>query len=170
MVASFGYAAPSARDPLGPFRFERREPGPRDVEIEILYCGVCHSDLHVARDEWGGAVYPVVPGHEIIGRVSRVGAEGTKFKEGDLAGVGCIVDSCRRCINCDDGLEQYCDHDFTQTYNSPDKRSGGVTYGGYSNNIVVDEHFVLRIPAGLDPAAAAPLLCAGVTTYSPLRQ
>ncbi len=169
MVASFGYAAPSARDPLGPFRFERREPGPRDVEIEILYCGVCHSDLHVARDEWGGAVYPVVPGHEIIGRVSRVGAEGTKFKEGDLAGVGCIVDSCRRCINCDDGLEQYCDHDFTQTYNSPDKRSGGVTYGGYSNNIVVDEHFVLRIPAGLDPAAAAPLLCAGVTTYSPLR-
>jgi uncharacterized zinc-type alcohol dehydrogenase-like protein len=170
MVASFGYAAQSATAPLGPFRFERREPGPRDVEIEILYCGVCHSDLHAARDEWGGAVYPLVPGHEIVGRVTRVGREVTKFKEGDIAGVGCMVDSCRRCINCDDGLEQYCDHDFTQTYNSPDKRSGGVTYGGYANNIVVDEHFVLRIPQGLDLAAAAPLLCAGITTYSPLRQ
>ncbi len=170
MVASFGYAAQSATAPLGPFRFERREPGPRDVEIEILYCGVCHSDLHAARDEWGGAVYPLVPGHEIVGRVTRVGPEVTTFREGDLAGVGCMVDSCRRCINCDDGLEQYCEHDFTQTYNSPDKRSGGVTYGGYASNIVVDEHFVLRIPQGLDLAAAAPLLCAGITTYSPLRQ
>jgi uncharacterized zinc-type alcohol dehydrogenase-like protein len=170
MVASFGYAAQSATAPLRPFRFERREPGPRDVEIEILYCGVCHSDLHAARDEWGGAVYPLVPGHEIVGRVTRVGPEVTTFREGDLAGVGCMVDSCRRCINCDDGLEQYCDHDFTQTYNSPDKRSGGVTYGGYASNIVVDEHFVLRIPQGLDLAAAAPLLCAGITTYSPLRQ
>ena len=170
MVASFGYAARSPSAPLGPFRFERREPGPGDVQIEILYCGVCHSDLHLARDEWGGAVSPVVPGHEIIGRVTRVGAQVTKFAEGDLAGVGCMVDSCRRCLNCDDGLEQYCDHDFTQTYNSPDKRSGGVTYGGYSRSIVVDEHFVLRIPQGLDPAAAAPLLCAGITTYSPLRQ
>jgi uncharacterized zinc-type alcohol dehydrogenase-like protein len=170
MVASFGYAARSATAPLGPFRFERREPGPRDIQIEILFCGVCHSDLHVARDEWGGAVYPVVPGHEIVGRVTRVGAEVTRFTEGELAGVGCMVDSCRRCINCNDGLEQYCDHDFTQTYNSVDKRSGGVTYGGYSNTIVVDEHFVLHIPEGLEPAAAAPLLCAGITTYSPLRQ
>ena len=170
MVASFGYAARSATAPLGPFRFERREPGPRDIRIEILYCGVCHSDLHVARDEWGGAVYPVVPGHEIVGRVSQVGSEVTRFREGDLAGVGCMVDSCRRCINCTDGLEQYCDHDFTQTYNSVDRRSGGMTYGGYSNTIVVDEHFVLHIPEGLDPAAAAPLLCAGITTYSPLRQ
>jgi alcohol dehydrogenase (NADP+) len=170
MVASFGYAARSAAAPLAPFRFERRQPGARDVEIEILYCGVCHSDLHLARDEWGGAVYPVVPGHEIVGRVARVGAEVTRFKEGDRAGVGCMVDSCRHCINCDEGFEQYCDHDFTQTYNSADKRSGGVTYGGYSNNIVVDEHFVLRMPESLDPAASAPLLCAGITTYSPLRQ
>ena len=170
MVASFGYASRSPTAPLAPFRFERRETGPRDVHIEILYCGVCHSDLHLARDEWGGAVYPVVPGHEIIGRVTRVGAEVTKFAEGEVAGVGCMVDSCRHCINCDDGLEQYCDNNFTQTYNSPDKRSGGVTYGGYSSNIVVDEHFVLRIPQRLDPAGAAPLLCAGITTYSPLRQ
>ncbi len=170
MVASFGYAARSATAPLCPFHFDRREPGPRDVQIEILYCGVCHSDVHAARDEWGGAVYPLVPGHEIAGRVSRVGSEVTKFRQGDLAGVGCMVDSCRRCINCDDGLEQYCDHDFTQTYNSPDRHTGGMTYGGYASNIVVDEHFVLRMPEGLDPAGAAPLLCAGITTYSPLRQ
>jgi uncharacterized zinc-type alcohol dehydrogenase-like protein len=169
-MKSFGYAAKSAASPLNLFQFERREPGPRDVQIDILYCGVCHSDVHTARDEWGGAVYPVVPGHEIVGRVTRVGSEVTRFKEGDLAGVGCMVDSCRRCINCDDGLEQYCDHGFTGTYNSPDKRSGGVTYGGYSTSIVVDDHFVLRMPDNLDPAAAAPLLCAGITTYSPLRE
>lgn len=169
-MKAFGYAAKSATSPLNLFPFERREPGPRDVEIDILYCGVCHSDVHTARDEWGGTVFPVVPGHEIVGRVTRVGSDVTKFKEGDLAGVGCMVDSCRNCISCDEGLEQYCEHDFTGTYNSVDKRSGGVTYGGYSTSIVVDEHFVLRIPDNLDPAAAAPLLCAGITTYSPLRQ
>ncbi|HZH53002.1 MAG TPA: NAD(P)-dependent alcohol dehydrogenase [Microvirga sp.] len=169
-MKAFGYAAKSATSPLNLYQFERREPGPRDVQIEILYCGVCHSDVHTARDEWGGAVYPVVPGHEIVGRVTRVGSDVTKFKEGDLAGVGCMVDSCRRCFSCDEGLEQYCEHDFTGTYNSVDKHSGGVTYGGYSTAIVVDEHFVLRMPEKLDPAAAAPLLCAGITTYSPLRQ
>jgi len=169
-MKAFGYAAKSATSPLNLYQFERREPGPRDVQIEILYCGVCHSDVHTARDEWGGAVYPVVPGHEIVGRVTRVGSDVTKFKEGDLAGVGCMVDSCRRCFSCDEGLEQYCEYDFTGTYNSVDKHSGGVTYGGYSTTIMVDEHFVLRMPEKLDPAAAAPLLCAGITTYSPLRQ
>jgi uncharacterized zinc-type alcohol dehydrogenase-like protein len=170
MIKTLGYAATAADTPLAPFRFERRQPGPTDVQIEILYCGVCHSDVHLARNEWRDAVYPVVPGHEIVGRVTRVGGEVQKFKEGDLAGVGCLVDSCRNCINCDEGFEQYCDHGFTLTYNSPDKHSGGMTYGGYSTAIVVDEDFVLRIPEGLDPAAAAPLLCAGITTYSPLRQ
>jgi uncharacterized zinc-type alcohol dehydrogenase-like protein len=155
---------------LALFRFERRQPGPRDVKIEILYCGVCHSDLHLARNEWKDAVYPVVPGHEIVGRVTAVGRQVRKFKEGDLAGVGCMVDSCRRCVNCDEGLEQYCDHGFTMTYNSPDPQTGAMTYGGYSSIIVVDEDFVLRIPEALDPAAAAPLLCAGITAYSPLRQ
>jgi uncharacterized zinc-type alcohol dehydrogenase-like protein len=170
MIKTLGYAATAADTPLAPFRFERRQPGPKDVQIEILYCGVCHSDVHLARNEWRDAVYPVVPGHEIVGRVTRVGGEVQKFKEGDLAGVGCLVDSCRNCINCDEGFEQYCDHGFTLTYNSPDKHTGGMTYGGYSTAIVVDEDFVLRIPEGLDPAAAAPLLCAGITTYSPLRQ
>jgi uncharacterized zinc-type alcohol dehydrogenase-like protein len=165
-----GYAAHSAETPLGPFRFERRRPGATDVQIDILFCGVCHSDLHIARNEWNGTTYPVVPGHEIVGRVAEIGAEVQRFKVGDLVGVGCLVDSCRRCISCDDGLEQHCEHSWTPTYGGYDRHTGGVTHGGYSQAIVVDEHFVLRIPEGVDPAAAAPLLCAGITVYSPLRQ
>jgi uncharacterized zinc-type alcohol dehydrogenase-like protein len=168
-IPALGYAARSATTPLGPFRFERRAPRPRDVQIEILFCGVCHSDLHTVRSEWQGTVYPCVPGHEIVGRVTKVGNEVKGFKVGDLAGVGCMVDSDRTCPNCREGLEQYCDGPATFTYNSPDPYTGGVTYGGYSNHIVVDEDFVLHMPANLDPAAAAPLLCAGITTYSPLR-
>ena len=165
-----GYAAQAADTALAPFKFERRDPGPDDVQIEILYCGVCHSDLHTARNEWGGSVYPVVPGHEIVGRVIKTGANVTKFREGDLAGVGCMVDSCRHCSNCKDGLEQYCEVAFTGTYNSPDTKTPGLrTYGGYSKAVVVDQSFVLRIPANLELAAVAPLLCAGITTYSPLR-
>ena len=163
------YAATSATSPLGPWQFERREVGPLDVQIEILYCGVCHSDLHTVRNEWGGAAYPVVPGHEIVGRVTKIGSEVKKFKVGDVAGVGCMVDSDRTCVNCKDGLEQFCDN-FILTYNSPDKHlPGKMTYGGYSTSIVVDEHFVLHVPSGLDLQGAAPLLCAGITTYSPLR-
>jgi len=164
-----GYAAHSASTPLGRFSFERREPGPTDVQIEILYCGVCHSDLHTARNEWGNTVYPVVPGHEIVGRVTKVGAEVRKFKPGDSAGVGCLVYSCGHCANCKDGLENYCEVGLGGTYNAEDKILGGMTYGGYSRSIVVDEAFVLRIPEGMDLAGAAPLLCAGITTYSPLR-
>ncbi len=169
MTKTLGYAAQSAIAPLDTFAFERREPGPRDVQIEILYCGVCHSDLHTARNEWKNTVYPVVPGHEIVGRVTRVGGEVTAFKAGDLAGVGCMVDSCGTCPDCREGLEQYCPT-FTLTYNSPDPHTGQMTYGGYSNRIVVDQRFVLRVPEKLDLAAVAPLLCAGITTYSPLRQ
>ena len=168
-IAALGYAAQSPTSPLAPFPFERREPGPRDVQIEIQYCGVCHSDLHSVRNEWHGTTYPIVPGHEIIGRVIKVGKDVKGYKAGDLAGVGCLVDSCRTCASCRENLEQYCDTGFTLTYNSPDPHTGGVTYGGYSNQIVVDQHFVLHIPEKLDPAAAAPLLCAGITTYSPLR-
>jgi uncharacterized zinc-type alcohol dehydrogenase-like protein len=163
------YAAPAAAAPLTPFRFERRDPGPHDVQIEILYCGVCHSDLHSARAEWEGIVFPLVPGHEIIGRVVRVGAEVTKHKAGDLAGVGCMVDSCRHCASCAEGLEQYCETGFTGTYGGVEKETGRPTHGGYSDKIVVHEDFVLRISGKLDPAAAAPLLCAGITTWSPLR-
>ncbi|WP_142847733.1 NAD(P)-dependent alcohol dehydrogenase [Telmatospirillum sp. J64-1] len=169
MTEAVGYAAQSATAPLGPFTFERREPGPHDVQIEILYCGICHSDLHQARDEWHNTIYPVVPGHEIVGRVTKVGAHVSKFKEGDLAGVGCMVDSCRQCASCQEGLEQYCENGFVPTYNGEDKHSGGVTYGGYSNVIVVDEAFTLKVSEKLNPAAVAPLLCAGITTYSPLR-
>ena len=173
MTKSNGYAATSTTSPLAPFSFERREPGPSDVQIEILYCGVCHSDLHTARNEWNNTVYPCVPGHEIVGRVTAVGAKVNKFKAGDLAGVGCMVDSCRACASCKAGLEQYCEPGFTGTYNSEDKISGGgtatMTFGGYSNSIVVTEDFVLRIPAKLPLAGVAPLLCAGITTYSPLR-
>ncbi|WP_347258720.1 NAD(P)-dependent alcohol dehydrogenase [Methylocaldum sp.] len=169
MIKTIGYAAHSMSAPLGPFRFERREPGPQDVQIEILYCGVCHSDLHTVRSEWQNTVYPVVPGHEIVGRVTAVGDEVKTFKAGDLAAVGCMVDSCRTCPDCRENLEQYCQNELTLTYNSPDKHTGKMTYGGYSNVIVVDEHFVLRLPEKLDLAAAAPLLCAGITTYSPLR-
>jgi uncharacterized zinc-type alcohol dehydrogenase-like protein len=167
-----GYAAQSSTSPLQPFSFERREPGPDDVQIEILYCGVCHSDLHTVRNEWEAfmpTAYPAVPGHEIVGRVSKVGAQVSKFKEGDLAAVGCLVDSCRKCESCKAGLENYCEVGATFTYNSPDPHLGGVTYGGYSKRIVVDENYVLKVPANLDLAAVAPLLCAGITTYSPLR-
>jgi uncharacterized zinc-type alcohol dehydrogenase-like protein len=169
MSITAAYAAPSASAPLAPWSLTRRSPGPRDVDIEILYCGVCHSDLHTARGEWGGTEYPCVPGHEIIGRVSAVGADVTRFSPGQIVGVGCMVDSCRQCPSCDEGLEQYCERGFTGTYNAPDKISGGITYGGYSTRIVVDQDFVLRVPDTLNPAAAAPLLCAGITTYSPLR-
>ena len=170
MIAASAYAAHSADAPLAPFSFQRREPGPTDVHIEILFCGVCHSDLHTARSEWPGTVYPVVPGHEIVGRVVSVGGEVKTFKAGDLAAVGCLVDSCRDCTSCADNLEQYCEKGMVLTYNSPDAHiPGAMTYGGYSTQIVVDEHFVLRVPASLDPAATAPLLCAGITTYSPLR-
>ena len=164
-----GYAAQSKAAPITPFEFERRTPGASDVQIEILFCGVCHSDLHQVRDEWGGSIYPMVPGHEIVGRVKSVGSAVTKFKPGDLAGVGCMVDSCRTCESCSIGLEQYCDRGQTVfTYNSrfPD---GTPTYGGYSESIVVDETFALSISPKLDLAATAPLLCAGITTYSPLR-
>lgn len=170
MLPSIGYGATSATEPLSLLRFERRDPGPNDVQIEILYCGVCHSDLHTVRNEWGNTAYPVVPGHEIIGRVVAVGDKVTRLKAGDLAGVGCMVDSCQHCSSCAEGLEQYCENGFVGTYNGEEMHVGGMTYGGYANNIVVTEKFVLRIPEGLDPAAAAPLLCAGITTWSPLRQ
>jgi alcohol dehydrogenase (NADP+) len=163
------YAAQSATSPLAPYTLNRRTPTDTDVAIDILFCGVCHSDLHQARDEWHSSVYPVVPGHEIVGRVTKVGSAVTKFRQGDLAAVGCMVDSCRTCPNCKRGLEQYCDHSATLTYNGPDKLSGGMTYGGYSDSIVVDESYTLKVPKNLDPAATAPLLCAGITTYSPLR-
>jgi uncharacterized zinc-type alcohol dehydrogenase-like protein len=170
MIPTRAYAGFSKSAPLGPHTIERRDPGPRDIQIEILYCGVCHSDLHTVRGEWGTPTYPCVPGHEIAGRVVAVGNEATKFKAGDLAAVGCMVDSCRDCASCNDGLEQYCDRrQVTWTYDSRDAHTGGVTYGGYSKTIVVDEHFVAKIPSTLDLAAAAPLLCAGITTYSPLR-
>ncbi|MBC7413617.1 MAG: NAD(P)-dependent alcohol dehydrogenase [Herminiimonas sp.] len=169
MLKSVGYGATSAHAPLDLMHFNRRDPGPGDVQIEIAFCGVCHSDLHTARAEWEGTVFPVVPGHEIVGRVTAVGAEVSRYKIGDTVGVGCMVDSCQQCGSCHEGLEQYCETGFTGTYNSPEKHIGGVTYGGYSNNIVVSEKFVLRIPDNLDLAAAAPLLCAGITTYSPLK-
>ena len=169
MIATKGYAAKSATETLGPFDFERRDVGAHDVKFEILYCGVCHSDLHQARNEWGGSVYPIVPGHEIVGRVTEVGAHVTKFKAGDLAGVGCLVDSCRECDKCKKGLEQFCRNGATGTYNGKDKISGGMTYGGYSNQIVVDENYVLKVSDKLPLQAVAPLLCAGITTYSPLR-
>lgn len=164
------YAAASAHAPLAPSTIERRPPGPHDVVIDIQYCGVCHSDLHQVRDEWGGALFPMVPGHEIIGRVSHVGAAVTKLKVGERAGVGCMVDSCRGCWSCERDLEQFCEKGSALTYNGTEMDRTTPTYGGYSTQIVVAERFALKIPAGLDPAAAAPLLCAGITTYSPLRQ
>lgn len=168
MYNAKAYAAPSASAHLARTTIPRRNPTDHDVQIEILFCGVCHSDLHTARNEWGGTVYPCVPGHEIIGRVTKVGAHVTKFKVGDIAAVGCLVGSDRTCPECQAGLEQYCSS-WKGTYNSPDEHTGARTYGGYSDSIVVDEHFVLRVPSNLDLAAAAPLLCAGITTYSPLR-
>jgi alcohol dehydrogenase (NADP+) len=164
------FAAQSATSPLGPMTINRREPLPTDVEIDILFCGVCHSDLHFARNEWGMTNYPIVPGHEILGRVKRVGSKVTKFKAGDIAAVGCMVDSCRTCSSCVRGLEQFCLTGSVFTYGWPDKHSGGITHGGYSERIVCDESFTLKVPTNLDPARAAPLLCAGITTYSPLRK
>lgn len=164
-----GYAAQSATDALAPHRFERRAPRPNDVEIDILYCGVCHSDLHQARNDWGNSSYPMVPGHEIIGRVTRVGPAVTRFKPGDMAGVGCMVDSCQHCSPCQRSLEQYCEEGATLTYNELDRHDRMPTFGGYSQSIVVSDKFVLNIPDDLDLASAAPLLCAGITTWSPLR-
>jgi uncharacterized zinc-type alcohol dehydrogenase-like protein len=164
------YAAKSARSPLGPHTVERREPGPHDLAIDILYCGVCHSDVHQARDEWGGSLFPMVPGHEIIGRVTATGSAVKRFTRGDLAGVGCMVDSCRECDPCRRDLEQFCRNGVAWTYNGTEMDRTTPTFGGYSTRIVVDERFTLKVPEGLDPAGAAPLLCAGITTYSPLRQ
>lgn len=167
-VKAFGTDSPTAS--LKQMQINRREATEKDVEIDILYCGVCHSDLHSARNDWGGSQYPVVPGHEIVGKVTKVGSQVKKFKVGDYAAVGCLVDSCRTCTNCKQDLEQYCIPGFTLTYNSPDKHlKGQMTYGGYSEKVVVDEHFVLKVPEGIDLAAAAPLLCAGITTWSPLK-
>lgn len=171
MTSTLAYAATSPTEPLSPFSFERRAPGDEDVAIDILYCGVCHSDLHTARNEWNNTLYPSVPGHEIIGRVTAVGPRVKKFKLGDTVGIGCMVDSCRHCQPCTDGLEQYCDTGFTGTYNGPLYGGGENTYGGYSGHIVVREAFVLRVSHDISQlAAVAPLLCAGITTYSPLRQ
>ena len=164
-----GYAAQSAKDALAPHHFTRRDPRADDVVIEILYCGVCHSDLHQARNDWGNSTYPMVPGHEIIGRVTYAGPEVKRFKAGDPVGVGCMVDSCRHCEACEAGLEQYCENAPTFTYNDVDRHDKMPTFGGYSEKIVVSDKFVLKIPQGLDLKAAAPLLCAGVTTWSPLR-
>ena len=169
MIQSWGYAAQEARARLAPFQFERRDPRPHDVVVDIEYCGVCHSDIHQVRDEWGEAIFPMVPGHEIVGRVRGIGVSVKKFKVGDRAGVGVLVDSCRTCGSCKAGEEQYCETGAVLTYNGRDRETGDITLGGYSKNIVADESFVFRIPQKLNPAGVAPLLCAGITTYSPLR-
>jgi len=166
-VKAFGTKAADAS--LKEMTIDRREVTAKDIEIEILFCGVCHSDLHTARNDWGGTIYPAVPGHEIVGKVTKVGSGVTKLKVGDLAGVGCLVDSCQTCENCKKDLEQYCENGWVGTYNGADKHLGGQTFGGYSEKIIVDENFVLKVPANLDLAAVAPLLCAGITTWSPLR-
>jgi len=163
------YGAESPTSGVAPLTIERRAPRPDDVALRIEYCGICHTDIHFVHNDWGRTVYPVVPGHEIIGTVTAVGEQVTKFRPGDRVGVGCMVDSCRRCAACDDGLEQYCENGFVATYNGEDLHDGSPTFGGYSEALVVSERFVLRVPEGLDPAAAAPLLCAGITTYSPLK-
>lgn len=170
MTIAKGYAAQTPATELAPWEFERREVGPHDVQFDILYCGVCHSDLHQIRDEWFKGIFPMVPGHEIVGKVVKVGDQVTRFKVGDLAGTGCMVDSCRECANCKNDLQQYCESGNIQTYNSVNKYTDGMpNYGGYSDSIVVNEDFVLHISDKLDLAATAPLLCAGITTYSPLR-
>ena len=169
MLRTRGYAGIDATSPLGPWEFDRREPGPHDVVIDIRYCGVCHSDIHQARDEWGGSIFPMVPGHEIVGTVSRVGSDVRAWQLGDVVGVGVFVDSCRECEACLAGEEQYCERGMTATYNGHEQDGSTPTYGGYSERIVVDENYVLRIPAGMSPAGTAPLLCAGITTYSPIR-
>lgn len=163
------YAAKSATTPLAPFDIERRSPGKNDVQIKISHCGVCHSDIHQARDEWGGSLFPMVPGHEIVGTVTAVGTSVSKYNVGDKVGVGCFVDSCRDCSSCREGLEQYCEQGMTGTYNAKERGTGAPTYGGYSASIVVDQNYVLRIPDNLSLEEAAPLLCAGITTYSPLK-
>ena len=168
MYQTKAYSAAGASSPLAATAIGRREPTGHDVQIEILFCGICHSDLHMVRNEWGGTVYPIVPGHEIVGRVIKAGSAVTKYRPGDLGAVGCLVDSDRTCPECQAGFEQFCPNSVL-TYNGPDKHLGGVTYGGYSDSIVVDERFVLRVPANLDLAGTAPLLCAGITTYSPMR-
>ncbi len=168
-MLTIGYAAQTAKSPLAPFKFERRALRPNDVAMEILYCGVCHSDLHQARDDWGFSTFPIVPGHEIVGRVTEVGSAVKRYKVGDAVAVGCMVDSCQECDQCRKGEEQLCRQANTQTYNSRDRISKEPTYGGYSKHLVVREEFVLRVPDALDLAKAAPLLCAGITTYSPLR-
>jgi len=164
-----GYAAQSAGTPLAPFAFERRELRPNDIAMEILYCGVCHTDLHQARNDWGWSMYPIVPGHEIVGRVSSVGSGVTRYKIGDAVAVGCMVDSCQHCDQCQKGEEQLCREGMTQTYNDRDRITKDIVYGGYAKHLVVREEFALRVPEGLDLSRAAPLLCAGITTYSPLR-
>ena len=169
MIPTPAYAAPAAKAPLAPTLIERREPGAHDVLIDIQYCGVCHSDLHQVKDEWGGARFPLVPGHEIVGRVSKVGSAVTRWKVGDTVGVGCFVDSCRECEACQAGEEQYCERGMTGTYNSLERDGKTPTYGGYSKRITVDENYVCRVPEGIALDQAAPLLCAGITTYSPLR-
>jgi uncharacterized zinc-type alcohol dehydrogenase-like protein len=169
MYDAKAYSAAGETSPLASTTITRRDPAEHDVQIEILFCGICHSDLHSVRNEWGGTAYPIVPGHEIVGRVTAVGSGVEKYKPGDLAGVGCLVDSDRTCVRCQAGLENFCPN-LTLTFGSPDKRLGGVTYGGYSESIVVDERFVLRVPTSLDLAGVAPLLCAGITTYSPMRR
>src|SRR5271163_135824 len=169
MIATRGYAFHSATTSAVPFQFARRDPGANDIAIDIQFCGICHSDVHQARNEWGNAMYPMVPGHEIVGTVSAVGSAVKKFKVGDTAAVGCLVDSCRECASCKAGEQQYCDRGLAVwTYNSKGK-NGQLTFGGYGNHIVLDEAFALHVPANLDLAAAAPLLCAGITTYSPLK-
>ena len=169
MAEIHAYAAQDEKSPLAPFDYSSRDVRDNDVKIEILYCGVCHSDLHMARNEWKSTQYPIVPGHEIVGRIIEAGPSAKKFKTGDLVGVGCMVDSCRTCTSCEEGEENYCENGFVATYNSKDRHSGAITYGGYATDIVVDQDFVLKVPENLDPAGVAPLLCAGVTTYSPLR-
>jgi uncharacterized zinc-type alcohol dehydrogenase-like protein len=169
MPQTNAFGAPAADQPLASLAIERREPGPRDIAIDILYCGVCHSDLHTVRGEWGQEEWPIVPGHEIVGRISAVGGEVEGFAVGDLAGVGCMVDSCRECASCGEGLEQFCENGNTLTYGSVEKETGRMTQGGYSSAIVVDQDFALHISEDVDLAATAPLLCAGITTYSPLR-
>lgn len=169
MPSSKGYAAQNAQSPLAPYTFSRREPGATEIAVEILYCGVCHTDLHMVRNEWGQSIYPMVPGHEIVGRVTGVGSAVKKFKAGDVAAIGVIVDSCRKCVPCGRGDEHYCLEGPTLTYAATDRVDGSITMGGYSNNYVVDERFAHTVPANLDLAGVAPLLCAGITTYSPLR-
>ena len=164
------YGATAAKAPLEPLKIERRKPGPHDVEIEILYCGICHSDVHKVNDDWGGTHFPVVPGHEIVGRVASRGTRATRFREGELVGVGCLVDSCRVCPECRAGHEMFCEKGVTFTFDSFDQNTKTWTYGGYSTKVVVDERYVLQVQEGLDPARAAPLMCAGITTYSPLHQ